>query len=87
MGGDRGGQGRGGVTVECLSHCSQWLLFTAVASIPLTALTGFTVSHLHTVRCFPLLMRGGGIGMTPGCVAVCSWRPLLASHYLPLTFP
>ena len=34
--------------------------------------------------------RGGGAGgvdMTPGSVAVCSWRRLLASRHLPLRFP
>ena len=30
---------------------------------------------------------GGGGGMTPGCVAVCSWRRLLAFRHLPLPFP
>ena len=29
----------------------------------------------------------GAFGMTPGCVAVCSWRRLLASRHLPLPFP
>jgi hypothetical protein len=26
-------------------------------------------------------------GMTPGCVAVCTWQRILASHHLPLPFP
>ena len=30
---------------------------------------------------------GGGVGMTPGCVGVCSWRRPLASRHLPLPFP
>ena len=30
---------------------------------------------------------GGGVGMTPGCIAVCSWRRLLPSRHLPLPFP
>ena len=30
---------------------------------------------------------GGGVGMTPGCVAVCSWWRLLASQHLPLPYP
>ena len=30
---------------------------------------------------------GGGLGMTPGCVAVCCGRRLLASRHLPLPFP
>ena len=30
---------------------------------------------------------GVGVGMTPGCAAVCSWRRLMASRHLPLPFP
>ena len=33
------------------------------------------------------LGRGGGGGLTPGCIPVCGWRRLLASHRLPLPFP
>ena len=31
--------------------------------------------------------QGGRGGTTPGCIAVCSWRRLLASRHLPLPFP
>ena len=34
-----------------------------------------------------LRVKGGGVDMTPGCIAVCSWRRLLASCHLPLPFP
>ena len=30
---------------------------------------------------------GGGVGMTPGWIAICSWWCLLASRHLPLSFP
>ena len=35
--------------------------------------------------CLKVLL--GGFGMTPGCVAVCSRRRLLASRHLALSFP
>ena len=63
----------------------QWTLYCTRQSLPRWALcrwVGETTTMLP-----PGPSSWWGFGMTPGCVAVCSWRHLLASRHLPLLFP
>ena len=53
---------------------------------PYNRLTNMATCILdHLEKAMLALLRG--VGMTPGCIAVCSWQRLLASRHSPLPFP
>ena len=73
--------------VLCSVHVrTKALVYKCALFASATVLAGVRALPLAT-DVGPVRPSGGGGGMTPGCIAVCSGRRLLASRHLPLSFP